>query len=331
MCGQLFIRCRGEPAIVANCHCFKCQQRTGSVSSNAAFYRRADIIETGGQSTKFSRTGDRGYSVTNHFCPVCGSTVYWEREMPADWIGISVGSFADPTFPSRAGRSGRKTNIIGWCCRTILCRSRRTLTDCFVSNGSQADPLRASSYVRFRPESFRSRGSGALPCSVAWIASRNSAYRALRPLRDVASFGEQLRRLAEHHDAVADADRLFELVGDEDRGRAAFPREFQEGVAQFRGRHLVEMTEGLVGQAECRAAPQSPRDGDALAHAAGQFVRIGVGEVAKPQPVEPGQRAIALLSSGRPMSSSGSRALSSAERHGSSRSCWNTVAIRPRK
>jgi hypothetical protein len=99
LCGQLFIRCRGEPAIVANCHCFKCQQRTGSVSSNAAFYRRADIIETGGQSTKFSRTGDRGYFVTNHFCPVCGSTVYWEREVPADWIGISVGSFADPTFP----------------------------------------------------------------------------------------------------------------------------------------------------------------------------------------------------------------------------------------
>ena len=46
-----------------------------------------------------SRKGDRGYSVDSHFCPVCGSTVYWEREKPADWIGVSVGAFADPAFP----------------------------------------------------------------------------------------------------------------------------------------------------------------------------------------------------------------------------------------
>ena len=98
-CGQLFIRCRGEPEYIGNCHCFACQHRTGSVFDNGAFYTRANIIETGGQTTKFSRKSDRGYSVTNHFCTVCGSTVYWEREMPADWIGISVGSFEDPTFP----------------------------------------------------------------------------------------------------------------------------------------------------------------------------------------------------------------------------------------
>jgi hypothetical protein len=98
-CGQLFIRCRGEPEIISSCHCFACQHRTGSIFGVAAFYSRANIIETGGQSTKFSRKGERGYSVTSHFCPICGSTVYWEREMPADHIGISVGSFADPAFP----------------------------------------------------------------------------------------------------------------------------------------------------------------------------------------------------------------------------------------
>lgn len=31
-----------------------------------------------------------GYSVTSHFCPICGST---------DHIGISVGCFVDPAFP----------------------------------------------------------------------------------------------------------------------------------------------------------------------------------------------------------------------------------------
>lgn len=109
-CGQLSIRCRGEPVFVGNCHCFACQRRTGSVSGNAAFFTRANIIEIGGRSTTWSRKSDRGYGVTNHFCPTCGSTVFWEREMPADRIGISVGCFADPTFPQphRAGWTQNK-------------------------------------------------------------------------------------------------------------------------------------------------------------------------------------------------------------------------------
>jgi hypothetical protein len=93
-CGQLFIRCRGEPEIISSCHCFACQHRTGSIFGVAAFYSRANIVETG-RSTKFSRKGERGYSD----CPIYGSTVYWEREKPADHIGISVGCFADPAFP----------------------------------------------------------------------------------------------------------------------------------------------------------------------------------------------------------------------------------------
>ena len=54
---------------------------------------------------------------------------------------------------------------------------------------------------------------------------RLSQHRVLglRPLRDV-NVGQKLGRLAEHHDAVADADRLFELMGDQNGGRAAFPR-----------------------------------------------------------------------------------------------------------
>ena len=40
---------------------------------------------------------------------------------------------------------------------------------------------------------------------------------------------------------------------------------------------------------------EGARDRHALAHAAGQFVRIGIGELAEAQPVQPGQRALALL------------------------------------
>jgi hypothetical protein len=36
---------------------------------------------------------------TYHFCPECGSTVYWELSIAPDFVGVAVGCFTDPTFP----------------------------------------------------------------------------------------------------------------------------------------------------------------------------------------------------------------------------------------
>ena len=116
----------------------------------------------------------------------------------------------------------------------------------------------------------------------------------LRPMRDM-DVGEQFRRLAEHDDAVADADRFFQLMGDQDRGRAAFTRQCEESLAQFRRGYLVEMTEGFVRQQDVRLHRESARDCHALAHAAGQFVRIGIGELPEAKTLEPGEGALALL------------------------------------
>jgi hypothetical protein len=44
------------------------------------------------------RSCDSG-GVTYHFCPVCGSTVYWELAIAPEFLGVAVGTFADPTFP----------------------------------------------------------------------------------------------------------------------------------------------------------------------------------------------------------------------------------------
>jgi hypothetical protein len=44
------------------------------------------------------RSCDSG-GATYHFCPECGSTVYWEIAIAPDMIGAGVGSFTDPTFP----------------------------------------------------------------------------------------------------------------------------------------------------------------------------------------------------------------------------------------
>ncbi|OYR25523.1 glutathione-dependent formaldehyde-activating enzyme family protein [Brucella lupini] len=33
-----------------------------------------------------------------HFCPACGSTVYWLPDAVPSVIGVAVGLFADPAF-----------------------------------------------------------------------------------------------------------------------------------------------------------------------------------------------------------------------------------------
>ena|SRR5437899_1803599 len=100
-CAQLSARCAGEPLLVSLCHCLECQKRTGSAFGLAAFFPRG-AVETSGEARQFSRRSDSGKSVTFHFCPHCGSTVFWEAERKPDAIAVAVGTFADPTFPAPA-------------------------------------------------------------------------------------------------------------------------------------------------------------------------------------------------------------------------------------
>jgi hypothetical protein len=38
-----------------------------------------------------------------HFCPECGSTVYWEFALAPESLGVAVGAFTDPAFPPPVG------------------------------------------------------------------------------------------------------------------------------------------------------------------------------------------------------------------------------------
>jgi hypothetical protein len=46
------------------------------------------------------RTAESGNAVTFHFCPTCGSTVYWESEGFPGYVAVAIGNFADPNFPA---------------------------------------------------------------------------------------------------------------------------------------------------------------------------------------------------------------------------------------
>src|SRR5690349_21506824 len=100
-CGQLHLICDGEPVRVSLCHCHACQRRTGSVFGVQMRFPRAKVrIE--GRSNTWVRVGDSGGTATFHFCPACGSTVYWEfKEMP-DFVATAYGAFAGEAVPAPA-------------------------------------------------------------------------------------------------------------------------------------------------------------------------------------------------------------------------------------
>ena len=100
-CGRLTARCAGEPARVSICHCLDCKRRTGSAFSWNATYP-ADRVAPSGERSSFTRSSDDGFWATNHFCPNCGATVFYEIERRPGLISIPVGAFADAAFPEPA-------------------------------------------------------------------------------------------------------------------------------------------------------------------------------------------------------------------------------------
>jgi len=98
-CGQLRVTCQADPVKISLCHCLDCQKRTGSTYGIAAFFSRKDVSANGIFRT-YRRASDSGFAVNFHFCPNCGSTVFWEPERRPDAIAVAVGAFADPGFPA---------------------------------------------------------------------------------------------------------------------------------------------------------------------------------------------------------------------------------------
>ena len=96
-CGSLRVTVSGDPDRVYVCHCAACQRRTGAIMHSGAAYLKSQV-RVEGASKVYKRTADSGYEIRFHFCPNCGSNVFWEGDRFPDEYGIAVGSFADSEF-----------------------------------------------------------------------------------------------------------------------------------------------------------------------------------------------------------------------------------------
>lgn len=53
-----------------------------------------------GRAMRYVRTADSGNTITFHFCPDCGSTVYYQLDAVPDVVAVALGAFADRDFPA---------------------------------------------------------------------------------------------------------------------------------------------------------------------------------------------------------------------------------------
>jgi len=93
-CGQLCATVIGDPVRVSVCHCLNCKKRSGSAFAVQARWPKAQAtIE--GQSKTFVKVADSGNRATFHFCPDCGSDVYYLAGAE-DLVTIPIGAFDEP-------------------------------------------------------------------------------------------------------------------------------------------------------------------------------------------------------------------------------------------
>ncbi len=111
-CGAITLSLPEPSGLVVACHCRDCQRRTGAPFGVGAFYP-AEAVTVSGTTTEFTRTGLSGGRVRSHFCPTCGSTLYWQAENLPGWIGVAVGAIADTAYPAPV-RSVFEQSKHGW-------------------------------------------------------------------------------------------------------------------------------------------------------------------------------------------------------------------------
>jgi hypothetical protein len=196
-CGSLRVIATGEPDRVYLCHCKACQRRTGTAFLFGASFPK-EQVRLDGERKVYERDADSGYRIRFHFCPNCGTTLYWEGDRNSAVCGVAVGALTP--LPSRrpAIQFGKSRFIDGSGCRRLW---NVTGTVDHQSRKLEADERRATrpsqreqtSSTAARPPNLTTTSSlGALqdgllsPDAIhhrlSWLSARRSRQARLRAL-----------------------------------------------------------------------------------------------------------------------------------------------------
>lgn len=94
-CGQLRVTAVADPDFVIACNCDACKKRSGS-PYGAGGYSLKKLVQIDGRHKSWTRGTDSGNTLTNHFCPECGTNVFWTLDLRPDYMGVALGTFDTP-------------------------------------------------------------------------------------------------------------------------------------------------------------------------------------------------------------------------------------------
>jgi hypothetical protein len=95
-CGSATIRVSGQIQQHNVCHCTNCKRRTGSAFGVSTYFLRGDVVEKSGETNVYGfHHVARDHDQERHFCPRCGTTLFWYMSNRPTLIGIAGGCFDD--------------------------------------------------------------------------------------------------------------------------------------------------------------------------------------------------------------------------------------------
>lgn len=99
-CGQTSITVEGDPQRHGVCHCTNCKRRTGSAFGISSYFPKANVVDKKGDTAVYAlHNAAQNHDQERHFCPKCGTTLFWFISSSPELIGVAGGCFADEGLP----------------------------------------------------------------------------------------------------------------------------------------------------------------------------------------------------------------------------------------
>jgi hypothetical protein len=94
-CGGVTLSITGEPVTVRQCWCRQCQQAAGGGPTHNALFRTEDMTIIGTLSARYYVAAS-GNTVTQSFCPVCGTPVMGQSDARPQFRAVRLGMLDEP-------------------------------------------------------------------------------------------------------------------------------------------------------------------------------------------------------------------------------------------
>lgn len=93
-CGAVRYRCTSAPIAMLNCHCSDCQRASGAPFASGVVVMTSDL-EIDGAPKAYAVRGGSGKMTTRGFCGDCGSPLFTQSEVNAQFTSIRFTSLDD--------------------------------------------------------------------------------------------------------------------------------------------------------------------------------------------------------------------------------------------